>query len=97
MKRLRLVISTSAKQDLVEIWTYIAQDSPRHADDFVDLLYEKCQLIADSPNIGRSRNELSAGLRSLPVARYLIFYRRSGRDLEIVRVVSGYRDIDDLF
>lgn len=97
MKRLRLVISKSAKQDLVEIWTYIAQDSPRHADDFVDLLYDKCQLIAESPEIGRTRDELATGLRFLPVRRYLIFYRRSGQDLEIVRVVSGYRDIDDLF
>ncbi|MBU4273811.1 MAG: type II toxin-antitoxin system RelE/ParE family toxin, partial [Planctomycetes bacterium] len=37
------------------------------------------------------------GLRSLPVKKYTIFYRINPATLEIVRVLSGYRDIASLF
>ncbi|MCH8218950.1 MAG: type II toxin-antitoxin system RelE/ParE family toxin [Planctomycetes bacterium] len=37
------------------------------------------------------------GIRSLPVKRYLVFYRVASDTLEIARVLSGYRDIETLF
>jgi len=94
---LRLVISRSARADLVDIWRYIARDSARQADSFVDRLYEKCGLLANNPNVGRSRDDLRPGLRSFPVDRYVIFYRVAQVDLQIVRVLSGYRNAEELF
>jgi toxin ParE1/3/4 len=94
---LRLVISRSARRDLVDIWRYIAGDSERQADSFADRLYETCELLADNPNLGRSRDDLRAGLNSFPVDRYVIFYRIRSEVLQIVRVLSGYRSIEDLF
>jgi toxin ParE1/3/4 len=44
-----------------------------------------------------SRDKLLPSLRSFPVENYLIFYRPIAAGIEILRVVSGYRDLDMLF
>ena len=97
MKCLNLVISDEAVSDLTEIWTHIAEDSPTRADQFIDQIHDKCLMLAESPLIGRERSELAPNLRSFPKGRYLIFYRIQGEALQVVRILSGYRDIDALF
>jgi toxin ParE1/3/4 len=47
--------------------------------------------------MGRRRDELLPSLRSFPVEDYLIFYRPIEEGIEILRVVSGYRDLEALF
>jgi toxin ParE1/3/4 len=47
--------------------------------------------------MGRSRDELATNVRSFPVNDYLIFYRPIEEGIEILRVVSGYRDLEGLF
>lgn len=47
--------------------------------------------------MGRRRDELLPSLRSFPVDDYLIFYRPIAGGIEILRVVSGYRDLNALF
>jgi toxin ParE1/3/4 len=53
--------------------------------------------IAKFPKLGRQRNEILPGIRSLAVDAYLILYISIGQDVEILRVVSGYRDLSNLF
>ena len=86
-----------AEGDLVEIWLFIAKDSPDAADRFLDLLAQKCELLAGSPEMGRRRNDLGPGLRSFPVGRYVIFYRLAEEGIEVARVLSAYRDLGPLF
>jgi len=86
-----------AEADLDEIWLHIAQDDPNSADRFIDLIEERCRLLAENPLMGRSRPELAPGLRSFPVGNYIIFYNPIEGGIEIVRVVSGARNIDALF
>ena len=96
MRRYRL--SRRAKKDLDEIWLYIARDSIESANRFLDLLTDKFPLLADSPRMGRLREELQPDLRSFPVKNYLIFYRPLGKTgVSIVRVVHGARDLRSLF
>jgi toxin ParE1/3/4 len=97
VKRLKLVISDEAIADLIDLWTYISEDSLERADRFVDQIHEKCEILAGTPMMGRERSELLAGMRSFPVGRYLIFYRIVEETLQVVRVLSGYRDLDALF
>lgn len=86
-----------ARADLHQIWDYIAEDDVEAATRLVDLVEEKCTLLAGSPDIGRVRDELAPGLRSFPVGKHAIFYRRAKGGIEIVRVLSGWRDIPALF
>ncbi len=92
----KVKISRPAKKDLDEIWLFIAQDSLDAADRFVDSLTDKFPLLASSPLMGRSRDDLSPGLRCFPVKNYLILYRPL-KTIEIVRIVHGARDLKTLF
>ena len=86
-----------ARADLHQIWDYIAEDDVEAATRLVDLVEERCTLLVRSPDIGRVRDELAPGLRSFPVGKYVIFYRRAKGGVEIVRVLSAWRDIPALF
>ena len=97
MKRLKLVISDEAVADLIDLWTHIAEDSPERADQLVDQIREKCATLGENPRMGRERTELLPGIRSFPSGRYLIFYRIVEETLQVVRVLSGYRDLDAQF
>ncbi len=82
-----------ARQDLLEIWAYIADDSEAAADRILDRIDAAVRGIADHPAMGRARPELGAGLRSFPVGGYIVFYRLSAEVIEVVRVLSGFRDV----
>ena len=86
-----------AKNDLEEIWWFIAQDSPDNADKFLDRIQDSCLALADFPKMGVSREELKTALRSQPVANYLIFYFPLEDGVDIIRVLHGSRDMTRLF
>jgi len=97
-----IVIRPRALADLAEIWAHIAADSPRQADAFAARIHREFQALAQHPNGGHERPELLAGLRSMPVGRYVIFYvprsyGRRSRRIEVVRVLHGSRDLKPLF
>lgn len=89
--------TTPARVDLKEITRFIARNNPQKARQFKDKIRQQCNLLANFPKMGRRRDELSPSLRSFPVEDYLIFYRLIEDGIEVVRVVSGYRDLDTLF
>lgn len=92
------VLTNQAKVDLADIWLHIAEDNVQAADRLVDTLYASFFKLAQMPGMGRLRDELAAqALRVWPVGQYLIIYRSETAPLEIVRVVSGYRDLPALF
>jgi toxin ParE1/3/4 len=86
-----------AEADLIEIWTYIAQDSPTRADKLLDEIDEKSQTLAQSPFIGKARDELRPKIRSFPIGSYVLFYQPIEEGIEIIRVLHGARDIEALF
>jgi len=67
------------------------------AEQFLETIDTKFKLLIQSPQIGRKRDELYPGLRCISLDDYLIFYRLVSEGVEVVRVVSGYRDLDALF
>ena len=67
----------AAVADLDAIATYIAADNPRAASQTLARIKGKAQALAGAPGIGRPRDELLPGIRSLAVGRYVIFYRPS--------------------
>ncbi|WP_306301634.1 type II toxin-antitoxin system RelE/ParE family toxin [Geminocystis herdmanii] len=58
---------------------------------------KKCKYLANFPNIGRNYDHLKPSLRGLNLANYIIFYRVINDDIEIIRIISGYRNLDSLF
>jgi len=87
-------LSDLAQQDLKEIGDYIGQRNPTAAEQVLDELVEKLELLGRIPTIGGRRDEVRAGLRFSVVRKYVIYYRISGDDIDILRVIHGARDID---
>jgi toxin ParE1/3/4 len=93
----RVLRRPQAETDILEIWDYIADDSMVEADRWVDRLDEKFALWATQPMMGRSRDELAPGVRSLAFGRYVVFYEPLPDGIDVVRVLHGTRDIDANF
>ena len=90
----RVLRKPLARADLLDIWNYVADDSPAKADRLLDSIDKRCQTLSRFPKMGRVRNELGPSLRSFPVGNYVIFYREVSKGIEIIRVLHGARDIE---
>ncbi|MCL1464565.1 type II toxin-antitoxin system RelE/ParE family toxin [Argonema galeatum] len=90
-------VSPQAASEIEEINDYIASKDPAAADRFLRALTQKFETLVNFPNMGRRWDKLSPPLRSFPIDNYLIFYHSIEDGIEVVRVVSGYRDLENLF
>lgn len=94
---MRCDFSPAAAGDLTEIWAYLTRYSIDSADRIVAEIEAVCGRIAEQPGIGHVRNDLAdQALRVWSVRTYLIIYRPTTVAIEIVRIVSGYRDLEQL-
>jgi plasmid stabilization system protein ParE len=76
-----------------DIWRHIAAENERAADELLKRLFEKFELVAQYPEMGSARPELSAIARILVEGRYIAIYEPAGYGAEIVAVVHGMRDL----
>jgi len=90
-------LTEPALNDLDEIWSYIAEDNPTAATRLVERILDQAEVLADHPGRGRARDELSPGVRSYAMGNYVIFYRKTLRGIDIIRVLHGARDIYRIF
>ena len=79
----KLIISPTARQDLSDIFDFIARDKPIAAANWVEKIEEKCKLIATVPDFGELRPEYGDGIRSSVLGRYVIFYRAISGGIEV--------------
>jgi toxin ParE1/3/4 len=97
-RRRPIIWSPEARADLSEIWDYYAKTAGRpKADNIAREISNACRPLEDHPFAGRARDELRPGLRSIATRPYVIFYRVRGDVAEIVRVLHGRRDLEDIF
>lgn len=59
--------SPQADQDLLEIWLYIAEDSPVNADRYLDKINDTANRLAEFSDMGTGRPELAKALFSFPL------------------------------
>ncbi len=93
-----------AREDLIEIYTYIGYENPSAAERVFDSVQAKAQLLAESPRLGVRRPEIRPSARMLVEGPYLILYEthpdsdEGGIDeIEIVRIIDGRRSLKHLF
>jgi len=84
-----------AGNDLKEIRDFIARDKPKAASQFIAILKQKCELLANHPTLGIQREEY-CGLYKFPVDDYLIFYRLSKKGIDVIRILHGCRDVESI-
>jgi antitoxin ParD1/3/4 len=93
----RYQFTPQAADDLLDIWTFIAGDSPEAADRVEAAVFRACDLLADSPFMGRTRKDVTPlPLRFWivhPYPNYLIVYDPESKPLQIIRILHGARDL----
>ncbi len=95
----------AAKRDLITQWVWYAENaSIEVADRFLAAADRTLQRLAANPQIGArlliSKSELQ-GMRRFPVSdgfeKILLFYFPLEDGVDLVRVIHGNRDLDEMF
>jgi len=87
---LRIVVSPRAEADIVDIAAYTLENwGERQMVRYVEDLHERFTRLAADPKVGRRREELGRGYRSIVHGSHIVFYRLTVRDLVIVRVLHA--------
>ncbi|MBD2501894.1 type II toxin-antitoxin system RelE/ParE family toxin [Anabaena azotica] len=92
-----------AIRDLIDLATYIAQDNLDVSDRFLAAAEATFKQLAKTPGIGRICQFVHPSLteiRQISIKgfnKYLIFYRITESEVDILRVIHGARDIEAIF
>jgi plasmid stabilization system protein ParE len=92
MKRYRL--SGEARDDIDDLWAFIAADNLEAADRLVKAIHDACAVLGENPTFGHFRHDIT-GLQvrfHTVMKNYLIVYDPLTSPIMIVRVLHGARD-----
>jgi toxin ParE1/3/4 len=94
---MKVRLSSEARKDLIAIGDYIARGNPLRASTFVEELVKACVEISSTP-LGYPivRRYEAKGIRRRVYGNYQIFYRVTGDQVFVIRVLHGARDYDAL-
>ena len=83
-----------AREDVLDIWGFIAEDNVRAADVLIDQFDRAFLFLVMHPKSGRLRPDIGPGVRSFVVGKYVIFYRVAPDGIDVGRVMHGARNIE---
>lgn len=90
----RYVLAEAAKNDLQEIYDFgINKFGYAQAKKYLEGLQEYFDALTKNPDMSKQRDEIKAGLYSLPHVSHVIFYRILPDRIRVVRVLHGRNDI----
>jgi toxin ParE1/3/4 len=96
MKRLSFQLSEVAIEELIAIQDQLWSNRPGRDVLFTEQLESVIERLRVFPESGEARPELGAGIRAVPLWRYIVFYRLAEDVLIIEHVIHGARDIEAL-
>ena len=91
------LLTNPARTDLLTIIDFIATRNPNAAESLLDEFHQAFDRLAQHPDIGHLRSDLTAKpFRFWPVQSYLVIYNSDANPIQILRLLSGYRDVAQL-
>ena len=89
-----LTFSPAAVADIGAIWDYTAENwGVGQADRYVADIRSACVALADGESVGRRVDVLDSYLK-FPVGRHLIFFRKVGPGIVVIRVLHQSMDVE---
>jgi toxin ParE1/3/4 len=89
-----LKLTDCAQSDLEQIADYtVINWGQSQADFYLEQLEKAFYSLLDNPYLGKSRDDIKAGYRSLLVEKHLVFYRLADEQLEIMRILHCRMDV----
>ena len=90
---LEIVTRPRARQDLKEIWLYTCKQwHAAQADKYVAELDAGITKLRHSPSVGRQREDVRPGYRSLRINEHIVYYQVVPPVIRIVRVLHARMD-----
>ena len=71
---MKVRVTVPARDDLDEIWDYIARNNPVAANKVVYRIRDRFEMLGRQPLLGEACKDLQPGLRNFPVRPYVIYY-----------------------
>ncbi|MHB8739985.1 MAG: type II toxin-antitoxin system RelE/ParE family toxin [Coriobacteriia bacterium] len=97
-RRLRVVLTSAAADDLDEAFAYVTERNRRAALDLLARIETAVQTLGEFPDMGAplspEEHELvQPGIRFVVVEPYAIFYRASAETVIVLRILHLRRDV----
>lgn len=95
----RVLRTSLAEEDLLNIWTFIANDqhSPDTADRVLREIGELTEQLARFPMMGQSAERFRPNLRMFPKWSFVLFYEPIEDGILLFRVIRGARNFESVF
>jgi len=92
------ILSPLAKCDIQKIWDYTANRwGIDQAETYICQLWKHIEAVARQPAIARPCPEVRKGYYKYPSGSHVLFFRISGNDIDIVRILHQSMDFIHLF
>jgi toxin ParE1/3/4 len=91
--------SDVAREELKEIGRYIGREQhrPSTAAKIMREIRDRCNHLAQFPYSGTARPDLDDGIRITSYKRWVIVFRPADSGIDVLRIVDGSRDFNQLF
>ena len=94
---MNFILAPSSTRDLDRLSQYFLETNVEAGERLFKALNQKFYNLTQFPNIGKPYPHLNPNIRGLIVEKYIIFYRVTETQVEIVRVVDGRQNLTKLF
>lgn len=86
---MKVVLTLSAKEDLIEIRQYISKESPQGAKTVAEKIKKSLLLLAEQPYMGHMTDDDEVLEWHVPGSPYTLPYRIVNNEVQILRVFHG--------
>lgn len=95
--RYQVNITQSGQEDVEKIWSYIANDSPKKATQFINALEKKIKTLEQFPlrcSLIPENEILQTNYRHFIFGKYRAIYRIDEKIVYVMRIIHGARLLD---
>lgn len=98
MSKNHIIVSPQAQRDLREIRSYTLQSwGADQADTYLGRIEGVFCRLLDNPEIGRERNDVKTGYRSIVIEKHVLFYKIEKSEIHTLGIPHSRMDILNYF